>query len=80
MAGFTDASTAYPCIHARKSVSKKSTIKFLQEDFALFVFLYTGVMDYVATFKSEEFLEFCKKDGIVHIIGTPYHPATNVTA
>jgi len=62
MAGFTDASTTYPCIHARKSVSKKSTIKLWQEDLAHFGFLYTVVMDCVATFKSEEFLEFLRKE------------------
>jgi len=78
MAGFTDASTAYPCIHARQSMSTKPTIKLLQEDFAHFGFLHTVVMDCVATSKSEEFLEFCNANGIFHITGAPYHPATNV--
>jgi len=36
--------------------------------------------DCAATFKSEEFQEFCKENGIVHLTGAPYHPATNGAA
>jgi len=65
----TDAYTTYPCIHATQSVSGKSTIKLLQEDFAHFGFPHTVVTDCAATFKSEEFQEFCKENGIVHLTG-----------
>jgi len=34
----TDAYTEHPCIHATQSVSAKSTIKLLQEDFSHFGF------------------------------------------
>jgi len=76
----TDAYTKYPCIHATQSVSAKSTIKLLQEDFAHFGFPHTVVTACAATFKSDEFQEFCKENGIVHLTGAPYHPATNGAA
>ena len=43
----TDAYTKYPCIHATQSVSAKSTIELLQEDFG---FPHTVVTDCAATF------------------------------
>jgi len=61
-------------------VLAKSTIKLLQEDFAHFGFPHTVVTDCAAIFKSEEFQEFYKENGIVHLIGAPYHPATNSAA
>jgi len=73
----TDAYTKYPCIHITQSVSAKSTIKLLQEDFAHFAFLHTVVTDCAATFKSDNFQEFCKENGIVHLTEPPYHPAIN---
>jgi len=76
----TNAYTKYPCIHAMQSVSAKSTIKLLQDDFAHLGFPHTVVTDYAATFKSEEFQEFCKENGIGHLTGAPYHPATNGAA
>jgi len=42
-----------------------------------FGFPHTVVTDCAATFKSDEFQEFCKENGIVHLTGAPYHPATN---
>jgi len=76
----TDACTKYPCIYATQSVSAKSTIKLLQEDFAHFGFPHAVVTDCATTFKSDEFQEFCKESGIVHLTGAPYHPATNGAA
>jgi len=76
----TDAYTEYPCIHATQSVSAKPTIKLLQGDFAHFGFPHTVVTDCAATFKSDEFQEFYKENGIVHLTGAPYHPATNGAA
>jgi len=76
----TDAYTKYPCNHATQSVSAKSTIKLLQEDFAHFGFPHTVITDCAATFKSEEFQEFSKENGIVHLTGAPYHPAINGAA
>jgi len=73
----TDAYPKYHCIHATQSVSAMSTIKLLQEDFG---FTHTVVTDCAATFKSEEFQEFCKENGTVHLTGALYHPATNGAA
>jgi len=60
--------------------SAMSTIKLLQEDFEHFGFPHAAVTDCAATFKSEEFQEFCKENGIVHLTGLPYRPATNDAA
>jgi len=77
----TDACTKYPCIHATQSVSAKSAIKLPQEDFAHLGLPNTVVTDCASTFKTEEFQEFCKEnDGIVHLTGALYHPATNRAA
>ena len=51
-----------------------------KEDFAHFGFPHTVVTDCASTFKSDEFQEFCKENGIVHLTGAPYHPATNGAA
>jgi len=73
--------TKYPCIHATQSVSAKSTIKLLEEeDFAHFSFPHTVVTDCAATFKSDEFQEFCEENAIAHLTGAPYHPATSGAA
>jgi len=45
-----------------------------------FSFLHTVVTDCAATSKSEEFQEFCKENGIVHLTGALYHPATSGAA
>ena len=74
------ANCTYPCNHATQSVSAKATIKLLQEDFAHFGFAHTVVTDCAATLKSDEFQELCKANGIVHLTGAPYHPATNGAA
>jgi len=54
----TDAYTKYPYIHATQSVSAKSTIKLLQEDFVHFNFPQKVVTDCAAAFKSVELQEF----------------------
>ena len=54
----TDAYTKYPYIHATQSVSAKSTIKLLQEDFVHFNFPQKVVTDCADAFKSVEFQEF----------------------
>ena len=76
----TDAYSKYPCIHQTQSTSSKATVQYLEHDFAHFGYPHTIVSDNAATFTSEEFQEFCKERGIVHLTGAPYHPATNRSA
>jgi hypothetical protein len=75
-----DAYSKYPCIHQTASTSTKATIDLLEEDFAHFGYPHTLVTDNATTFTSEEFQEWCKSKGIVHLTGAPYHPATNGAA
>ena len=72
-----DAYSKYPCIHPTGSVSTKTTIDLLEEDFAHFGNPHTVVSDNATTFMSEEFQDWCRKRGIVHLTGAPYHPATS---
>ena len=76
----TDAYSNYPCIHQTSSTSSQATIDLLEEDFAHFGYPHTLVSDNATTFTSEEFQEWCKSRGIVHLTGAPYHPATNGAA
>ena len=75
-----DAFSKYPCIHPTGSVSTKTTIEILEKDFAHFGNPHTIVTDNAPTFLSEEFQEWCKRRGIAHLTGAPYHPATNGAA
>ena len=76
----TDAYTKYPCIHSTTSVSSRSTIDLLEEDFAHFGYPHSIVSDNANSFTSEEFQTFCKDKGIIHHTGAPYYPATNGAA
>ena len=49
----------------------------LEKDFVHFGYPHTLVTDKVPTFTSEEFQEFLRERGILHMRGAPYHPATN---
>ena len=73
----TDAFSKYPCIHPRASLSTKATIDILEKEFAHFGYPHTVVSDNAATFKSDEFQNWCRERGIIHLTGAPYHPGTN---
>ena len=75
-----DAYSKYPCVHATTSVSAKSTTELLEQDFAHFGYPHSIVSDNAPAFQSEEFKNYCKERGIVHLTGAPYHPATNGAA
>ena len=76
----TDTYTKYSCIHPTGSVSTKSTVEMLEEDFAHFGYPHAIVSDNATSFTSEEFQVYCKQRGIVHLTGAPYHPSTNGVA
>lgn len=75
-----DAYSKYPCIHRTDSMTAKSTIELLEQDFAHFGYPHTLVSDNASAFLSEEFQAWCKENGITHLTGAPYHPATNGAA
>ena len=75
-----DALSKYPCIHPTSSISAKSTIDLLEEDFAHFGYPHALVTDNYSSFTSQEFLEWCNSRGIVLLKGAPYHPARNGVA
>jgi len=69
-----------PRIHQISPTSSKVAIDLLEEDFAHFGYPHTLVLDNATTFTSEEFQEWCKSRGIMHLTGAPYYPATNGAA
>ena len=75
-----DAYSKYPCIYPTSSTSTKTTTELLEEACAHFGYPHTIVTDNATTFLSEEFQEWCRQRGIVHLTGAPYHPATNGAA
>ena len=76
----TDAYSKYPCIHPTTSTSTKATISCLEQDFAHFGYPISIVSDNATSFTSEEFQQWCGTNGIIHLTGAPYHPATNGAA
>jgi len=71
-----DAYSKYPCIHPTQSISAKTTMNLLEQDFAHFGYPRTLVMDNASTFMSDDFQDHCQSRDIVHLTGASYHPAT----
>ena len=76
----TDAYSKYPCIHRTTSISTKATTDLLEEDFAHFGYPHAIVIDNASTFTYDEFKQWCKDRGIIHLTDAPYHPETNGAA
>ena len=76
-----DGYSKYPCMNRTGSTSTKATTEFVKQDFADFWYHpHTLVTDNATMFTSQEFQAWCKAQGILHLIGAPYHPATNGVA
>ena len=75
-----DSYSKYPCTHPNTSVSSKATTDLLEQGLAHFGYPHTIVTDNSSSFLSSEFQSWCQGRGIVHLIGAPYHPATNEAA
>lgn len=60
--------------------STRTTTKLLEQDFAHFGYPMAVVTDNATIFTSEEFREWSRARGIVHLKGAPCHPAINGTA
>ena len=72
-----DVCSKYPCFHATSFTSTKITVDILEQEFTHFGYPHTLVMDSALTFTSNEFQEWCREQGITHLSGASYHPATN---
>lgn len=72
-----DAHSKYPCIHPTTSTSSKSTTNLLSQVFPHFSYPHAIVTDNATSLTLEEFQEWCRHRGIVHLTGAPYHPETN---
>lgn len=72
-----DAHTKWMEVHMTNTSTSSVTIELLRKSFASFGLPDVIVSDNATTFTSEEFAEFCKKNGVRHIRTPPYHPASN---
>ena len=72
--------STYPCIHATGLASTKATVDLQEQEFAHFGYPYTLVTENTPTSTSDICKERCRKQGITHLSGAPYHPATNRAA
>jgi len=75
-----EAYSKYPCIHPNQSISVKTTMNLLAQDFAHFGYPHTLVTDNAPTFMLDEFQDYCQARGFLHLTGAPYHPAGNGAA
>lgn len=75
-----DDYSRYPVVQPVRSTSAQSTIRKLDEIFALFGIPKIIKSDNGPPFQSEEFRKFCKTLGIKHRRITPLHPQANGTA
>ncbi|XP_023222220.1 uncharacterized protein K02A2.6-like [Centruroides sculpturatus] len=73
-----DAKSKWPEIfYTKKAPDTSITIHFLREVFARFGLPEILVSDNASIFKSQEFQEFCSRNGIRQSLIAPGHPATN---
>ena len=73
----TDAHSKWLEVVVVPSTSSQVTIQKLRTIFATHGLPETLVLDNAAGFTSVEFKQFLDRNGIRHITGAPYHPATN---
>ena len=78
-----DSHLKWPEVFCTNSTTSAQTIEVLRTIFArngipvVFKWLVTMVSDNGSQFKSEEFSQFMKQNGILHLTSAPYYPATN---
>lgn len=73
-----DAKSKWPEIYmTREDPTSAGTIHFLRETFSRLGIPEILVSDNATIFKSAEFTEFCKRNGIIQKTIAPGHPATN---
>ena len=64
-------------VHIASMATSKITIEHLGITFSTHCIPDTIVSDNASCFTSNEFIHFCKMNGIKHITSAPYHPSTN---
>ncbi|XP_011859929.1 PREDICTED: uncharacterized protein K02A2.6-like [Vollenhovia emeryi] len=72
-----DAFSKWPEVHVTKDMTTQSVIQKCKQIFATF-----GIPEIIVSyngrhFKSYEFAQFLKRNGIIHKTSAPFHPATN---
>ncbi len=72
-----DAYSKWPCVVKMHSTTSANTISTLRLIFATFGLPEEIVSDNGPQFVSEEFIQFCKNNGIKHTLTSPYHPRSN---
>lgn len=72
-----DSFSKWPEIFIMTSTTTAATIKVINELISRFGVMHMIVSDNGPQFKSHEFDEFCKEQGIVHIPTPPVHPQSN---
>lgn len=72
-----DSFSKWPEIVRTSTITAKATIAILRSLFVRFGVPRTVVSDNGAQFTSEEFLLFCKQNGIEYVTTAPYHPQSN---
>ncbi|XP_055613887.1 uncharacterized protein K02A2.6-like [Uranotaenia lowii] len=72
-----DSYTKWPEIKVCRSITAESTENMCREIFSTFGIPSVFVSDHGVQFTAESFQLFLKRNGIVHKMGAPYHPATN---
>ena len=72
-----DAYSKWLEIHVTSTSTTTATIELMRRTFASVGLPETVVSDNAATFTSEEFGEFMRRNGIQHVRSPPYHPASN---
>ncbi|KMQ89452.1 hypothetical protein RF55_10920 [Lasius niger] len=74
---FVDAFSKWPFVHIVKDITAKTTILKCKKIFSEFGVPKIMVMDNGRSFRSAEFVQFLKTNGITPKYTAPYHPATN---
>lgn len=72
-----DAHSKWPEVKVIPDMTTETTIEKMRKFFAVFGLPSVLVTDRGTQFTSDQFQKFLKRNGIVHKMGAPYHPATN---
>ena len=72
-----DAHSKFIDAHVVTTATSATTINKLRQTFATHGLPHSMVSDNAALFTSQEFRQFCSRNGIKHITSSPYHPASN---